>query len=256
MRVEVSEKQAKLYKQLMDRRFGNTHQKSRGYDFYNNPIPNLTLVSEDDKQWLCGFVEGDGSICLKYEGPAISIGQRDREVLDFVQHLVMGGKIYIPRRGASLLLFNGYPRCKPLLELIRTHAVCEKTKRKMLDVFGESIQVHKPTLSWIVGFWDAEGSFSLDASQSQIVAQIGQVEREPLEIIQETIGGHLMHFNNDWSGAWKLVLRKQETRDFIRDYLRYAHNLEKLERLSGCLEKVRNASPRGRPKKKLLEERV
>jgi len=212
------------------------------------PIPSFRNVSLENKQWLTGFVEGDGCIALPYPGhPVISISQKDRRVLYFVQDMLGAGSLYYgDGNEASQLVYGGLRRCLPILEAVSPYLVAQHTVNRIVEVFDIRYEPGVPALSWIVGFWDAEGCFFI-GKYNDLHASLSQLDSEVLEKVQRVIGGRIMD-----GAVSQLYLRKSELLDFLPIYLKYSHNIEKQERLTCVLQKRIDWLGN----RQLLEERV
>lgn len=197
-----------------------------------SPLPSFVGVSEEDKQWLTGFIEGDGCIQFSDGRPSIDIGQTDERILVFIQELVKSGKLWSGK--PSRVAFSGFERCNPIIKAIAPYVVSQKTARDIKTVFGIWIEQHKPTMPWICGFWDAEGSFSLNGPTGFAVA-LGQKDVNVLEEVREQLGGRIYDGNKTAMRDAALWLRKDEAKGFIPDYLRYSHNPKKREELLALL---------------------
>lgn len=207
--------------------------------FVSSPVPNFTDVPEEDKQWLVGFIEGDGSIIpagTGTNGPRITIYQKDIRLPQFIQGLISGGVLRnsIASNGECTLMFNGWKRCRPILNVIRNYVVAGYTLSRMEGAFGVQEEGHKPTLPWVCGFWDAEGHFGCSYGPSGDVTtfSVSQKDRTVLEKVRNLIGGRIHKSIDD---THSLSLRRGEIETFVPNYLRYSHNLEKREELLAIL---------------------
>jgi hypothetical protein len=91
-----------------------------------------------------------------------------------------------------------------------------------------AIKDNQPSIPWICGFFDAEGSFSL--ASGSLSMSISQKDREVLEKIKGVIGGKITP--ND--GV--LCLRSKEALKFFPNYIHYSRNPQKLERILTLLK--------------------
>ena len=192
---------------------------------------HLNRLPEEEKEWLTGFLEGDGSLGRTRDSLYISFYQKDRRILDYIKTLLQTKRpVQIDQRSLHSLSFPNLDYILPLLELFSQSLVTPKYVQRLQDIrslynLNFTISIHKPTIPWICGFFDAEGcihrqgpSLYMDfACKDQIV----------LEEIKEVIGGHI----SPKSGAGELQLRKDETSKFLLLWLKYSHNPQKQERL-------------------------
>ena len=193
-------------------------------------VPDLTNVPEEEKQWLTGFLEGDGCIQLQQGRPSIEFGQTDSRILSYIQQLVKGGKLYSGK--PPRLVFSGTERGLPVLDAIKRYVVSRHYLEEIEDVFKLEAESHFPTLPWVVGFWDAEGCFSTN-SVNRLAAVLSQRDKEPLEKVRVLLGGTVRWRQS--SGIHQLFLRLEETKRFLPTYLKFSHNPEKRERLLASL---------------------
>jgi len=184
-------------------------------------------MHEIEEQWLTGFWEGDGLFGLYVHNghyqPQLGFYQKDRGVLDYVQTLLGFGRVR-PCNYNTLYTLTIYSRerCVKLLAMFCKYVVSKQTIAKM----EISAQQHEPSMSWIVGFFDAEGGVDWD-NHGEMQLSISQKEREVLEKIQAYVGGRIYG-----DGAyWKLRPLGCNLRSFIPSILEFSHNELKRQRL-------------------------
>lgn len=216
---------------------------------------NASLESppQHEAEWLTGFWEGDGSLQLVNQTLQVIFSQKDPRVLDHIKLLLglQDKKLYqrsIPTQFYNLRVAGS--QAEVLLELLCNHLVSEDRVQQILRAVEPlSLNLvptlHEPTLPWIAGFFDAEGSIGYNGNKRNkyiyLGASISQKNVEVLEKIQDVIGGQLgrprKQSLNDTEIS-RLSLRKSEILDFLPSWLKYSHNPQKQERLYKHLQEA------------------
>ena len=194
-------------------------------------IHNLNKNSNRDLifiQWLAGVIDGDGCFQLTKKGYAsleITMDIRDERALQAVKN-VYGGSIKL-RSGANALRYrlhnkegllnlindvNGYIR-NPV-RLIQLNSIC----------FKYEISLNLPeklTLDngWFSGFFDADGSISINRSNWQLSITAGQKTPEILTPLVELFGGYV-YIDRGGNGSFKWYLTKKEDIVNLIEYLK------------------------------------
>lgn len=186
-------------------------------------------------EWLTGFFEGDGSVWCKrrfrtdgysYIKPVIVFAQKELQVLSYIKTTLGSG--YLDLSGPSgfnkiymnVLKFDSQKLCRPLLELLSKYVVSTHSVQRVnnvLEMLGMSVCVrHKPTTSWMSGFWDADGYVGVTTPRSRIIGyvdgdceikeykqlriSVDQKDRDVLDSIQEVFGGQI--YQNNEAHKW------------------------------------------------------
>jgi len=153
----------------------------------------LIIVPDDEQfgQWLTGFWESDGSVYLSAGYPKVGFYQKERDVLDYIS-LQLGGR-YVPHLSTNGVIHQLQVQassCIPLLKLFSEHVVGDyylKRLNVVLNVVGLSSTVlHLPTIDWLAGFWDGDGS-----SDSTPGLTASQRTRDMLDAIEVRFGGNV-----------------------------------------------------------------
>jgi len=166
-------------------------------------------MNTQEEEWLTGFAEGDGYIGLNYRNrPLVDFEQKERDVLDSINSLVDNGRIYPSHKCTAWhLRFNG-EYCIPLLKVFSRHIVGERFLERLnvvLDVIGHPrVTCRRPTLDWLVGFWDADGT-----SSNLPNIKIVQKERSVIDAVAEGFGGNI--YAGDSYHQWYLCGEKALT---------------------------------------------
>jgi len=192
-------------------------------------------MNEQEKQWLTGFTEGDGSVGLYLQNQLtlrVSFSQKERDVLEYVQSLTQRGHFQQHHRGGFITnhqswTFSFYGKsCEPLLTTFSKYVVSkhfqERLNVTLIYLKLPPAVLHEPTLDWLIGFFDAEGSSSNKPS-----IDIGQKERDVLVAIKTKFGGNIRPHNN--THVW--YLNGNKARELAHAIVTKSHNPTKAERL-------------------------
>jgi len=183
-------------------------------------------MNTQEEEYITLFCEGDGCVGL-YPYPTINFGQKERDVLDYIDSLTENGHIYYDKStGVWRLTFNGR-YCLPLLEIFSRHVVGKSfldRLNKVLEFVGMSLAVQHPiTEDGLVGFWDAEGS-----SDNQPYVLIAQKDREILDLVVVAFSGSV---SRDKDGCHRWHLGGKEARTLFKILLEKSHYPSRRERL-------------------------
>ena len=192
-------------------------------------------MNEQEEQWLTGFTEGDGNVGVYKVGlyyAKVTWGQKEREVLDYIAHLLSTGNVRI-KRGTGYQLAYAGKTCVPLLEVFAKHVVSKNFLRRLSDVL-EFLELpptttHEPSIDWLSGFWDAEGS-----SSNRPILFIAQKDREILDIITDKFGGRVQPLQNYNMHQWYLC--GSEARKLAHEIMLRSHKPAKAKRLRNNFE--------------------
>jgi hypothetical protein len=166
-------------------------------------------MNEQFEEWLTGFCEGDGHLRVDRGYPKLLVAQKEREPLDYIAlHFGFHLPIYNYKIGNQLIALG--KKCTPLLEVLARHVVSEHTLER-LNVLLELVALpltacHEPTLDWLAGFWDAEGT-----SDRTPAISIVQKERSVVDSIGKQFGGSV----GVRDGYWRWTLRGECARELI-----------------------------------------
>ena len=202
-------------------------------------IKEATQMTDKEEEYITLFCEGDGGIYVTPKGhPKVFFGQKECEVLEYVNSLMRGG--HINRHGSNawqLMYYGKY--CMPLLEIFSRHVVGKDfldRLNKVLKHVDMPLAIQHPlTLEGFIAFWDAEGS---SANNPQIV--VSQKDREVLDLITGMHGGGVSRLkgqNGEWHHHWYLCGEK--ARKLYKIILEKSHCPEKAERLRENFEGLR-----------------
>jgi len=185
-------------------------------------------MSSTEERWLIGFAEGDGSIGVHARGlPFIAFGQKDCSIINYIHQLIKRGTISKDKYDFYRLTVNGINDCFPLVETYSKQVVSTHTSErlnKLLELYElPQAERHLPTIEWLAGFFDAEGS-----SSSIPDINIGQKELQVLEDIKNVFGGKVfpIHTNNYDGYVWKLY--NSTALPLLKQISVYSHNPTKV----------------------------
>jgi hypothetical protein len=188
----------------------------------NNNIHTLNTLkkykNEKFFEWLAGLIDGDGSFLLSKKGYAsleITMDIRDEHALQIVKN-VYGGSIKL-RSGANALRYRLHHKSGLLLliknvngkirnsnRLIQLNKICVKYN---LDMIYPNKLTYKN--GWVSGFFDADGTITINSSNSQLSISISQKTSELLLPIKETFGGNV-YIDRSINQSFKWYLTNRE----------------------------------------------
>jgi len=138
-------------------------------------------------EYVTGFFEGDGHLGER----TISATQIVSEPLDFIKTSTLGVNVCRTKKGVWQANCSRREYYQLLLTVFAEHVVSETFLETLNMRLGErSISLttkHEPTIDWLAGFWDAEGS----VPKHSYNLNIGQKERYVLDAIQRVFGGRV-----------------------------------------------------------------
>lgn len=192
---------------LLNRNIRSIHNKG------GNSDSNLKF-----KQWLAGLIDGDGCFTLSkkgYAGLEITMDIRDERALQAVKN-VYGGSIKL-RSNAKALRYRLHHK-EGLLRLIndvngliinshrlvQLNKVCIKYEISL--ILPEKLTYDN---AWFSGFFDADGSISINTSNWQLSLTATQKTSELLNPLVELYGGHV-YIDNGSSESFKWYITKRE----------------------------------------------
>jgi len=144
-------------------------------------------MNKQEEQWLTGFTEGDGSVGL-YNTLRVDFYQKERAVLDYICTILDAGNVRAI--GTQHILTYHGKHSAHILPIIAGHVVSMHTRERLNNILAllklPSVATHEPTIDWLTGFWDAEGSSGIHPSLN-----IAQKERDALDAIKHTFGGNV-----------------------------------------------------------------
>lgn len=197
-----------------------TSEAIRLIDINKRSIHKLSNSNRDlkFKQWLAGLIDGDGSFSLSKKGYAsleITMDIRDEHALQIIKN-VYGGSIKL-RSNAKALRYRLHHK-SGLLEvindvngnirnphrLVQLNKICIKYDLNL--IWPEKLTEDN---GWFSGFFDADGTITINKSNSQLSISAGQKTSELLAPLVDLYGGHV-YIDNGSSISFKWYLTKRE----------------------------------------------
>lgn len=170
------------------------------------------------KQWLAGLIDGDGCFLLSKKGYAsleIIMDIRDERALQAVKN-VYGGSIKL-RSGVSALRYRLHNK-KGLLNLINDVNGHIRNSIRLIQLnyicVKYDIAINCPgklTLDngWFSGFFDADGTITINSSNWQLSVSAGQKTSEILTPLVELFGGYV-YIDRGGHGSFKWDITNEE----------------------------------------------
>ncbi len=170
------------------------------------------------KQWLAGLIDGDGCFLLSKKGYAsleITMDIRDERALQAIKN-VYGGSIKL-RSGVNALRYrlhnkdgllnlicdvNGHIR-NPV-RLIQLNYIC--IKYDIALIYPDKLKFNH---GWFSGFFDADGTITINSSNWQLSISAGQKTPEILTPLVELFGGYI-YIDKGGQGSFKWYITKKE----------------------------------------------
>ena len=192
------------------------------------------------KQWLAGLIDGDGCFLLSKKGYAsleITMDIRDERALKAVKN-VYGGSIKL-RSGVSALRYRLHHK-EGLLNLINDINGHIRNPIRLIQLNYICIKYHitikhpeKLTSNngWLSGFFDADGTISINSSNWQLSISAGQKTYEILTPLVEAYGGYI-YIDRGGNGSFKwYITKKEDILNLIEYFKKYPSRSAKNNRL-------------------------
>ncbi len=191
-------------------------------------------------QWLAGLIDGDGSFLLSKKGYAsleITMDIRDEHALQIIKN-VYGGSIKL-RSGANALRYRLHHK-SGLLNLINdvNGQIRNSNRLVQLNKLCHKYEINliypqKLTLNngWLSGFFDADGTVTINSTVTQLSISVSQKTSELLQPLIEIFGGNIyIDRGNSQSFKW-YITKREDILNLLEYFKKYPSRSAKKNRL-------------------------
>jgi hypothetical protein len=170
------------------------------------------------KEWLAGLIDGDGCFLLSKKGYAsleITMDIRDEHALQIVKN-VYGGSIKL-RSNANALRYRLHHKSGLLAlindvngqirnsyRLVQLNKICDKYSLNL--IYPNKLNYEN---AWFSGFFDADGTVTINKTNTQLSIAASQKTAEILQPLVELYGGNI-YIDKGNSQSFKWYVTKQE----------------------------------------------
>ena len=192
------------------------------------------------KQWLAGLIDGDGCFSLSKKGYAsleITMDTRDERALQAIKN-VYGGSIKL-RSNAKALRYRLHNK-EGLLNLINDVNGLIRNPNRLIQLNNFCIKyeltlIHPEKLTknngWFSGFFDADGTITINKANWQLSISAGQKTSELLTPLVDLFGGHV-YIDRGGNGSFTWYTNKKEdVLNLIEYFKQYSSRSAKNNRL-------------------------
>ena len=174
----------------------------KGCRFYRTKVNYPTPTKQDQKwnQWLAGLIDGDGYFHLTKKGYAsleITMDIRDEHALQIIKN-VYGGSIKLVsglkalryclrhKEGFLALVNDVNGEIRNSNRLMQLNKIC--LKYEIALIYSEKLTYNN---GWLSGFFDADGSVTLNSNNGQLAITLTQKTSEILQPLLDIYGGSI-----------------------------------------------------------------
>ena len=169
-------------------------------------------------EWLAGLIDGNGSFLLSKQGYAnleITMDIRDEHALQIIKN-IYGGSIKL-RSGANALRYRLHHKSGLLAIIHDVNGNIRNSNRlvqlsKICDNYGLKLNYpDKLTYNngWLSGFFDADGTLTINKTNNQLSISTGQKTSELLLPLVEIHGGNV-YIDRGTNKSFKWYVTKRE----------------------------------------------
>jgi hypothetical protein len=203
----------------------NNSQVTKTFNSWVGTSEAIRLLSIKSKEnnknwneWLAGLIDGDGSFLLTKKGYAsleITMDIRDEHALQIIKN-VYGGSIKL-RSNANALRYRLHHKSGLLLlinhvnghirnsnRLIQLNKICEKYEFNL--IYPKKLNYNN---GWLAGFFDADGTITINKTNTQLSVSASQKTVELLQPLIEIYGGNI-YIDKSSSKFFKWYITKRE----------------------------------------------
>lgn len=201
-------------------------------------IHNL-ILNKKKKQWLGGLIDGDGCFLLSQKGYGsleITMDIRDSYCLYWIKN-IFGGSVRL-RSGSKSIRYRLHHK-KGLLFLLNSvngyllHSTRILQLNRLLYKY-KIIYIETPSLvfnnGWLSGFFDADGTITINFNNLQLSISISQKTKDLLEIIKNIYGGEIYIDRNSMTYKW-CITSKSDVLNLLKYFKIYVPKSKKKNRL-------------------------
>ncbi len=190
---------------------------------------DIKIARVEDTQWLTGFWEGDGTVaCSLNNYPQIIFSQVEKFPLECVASIIGLEDHLRQYNGIWRIEANGDFRVTQVSSLFKNNLVSPKRVEQLKDKINIDFKENEPTLPWVAGFFDAEGSVYLSPRGSVLELVITQKEGLVLEKIQKFLGLGNIKRKGD---SWDLRLIGTKSQVLLPSILKYSRSKIKVAKI-------------------------
>lgn len=190
-------------------------------------------------QWLSGLIDGDGYFGIskkKYACLEITMDIRDANCLKFIQN-IFGGSLKM-RAGTKSVRYRLHDKKGLLLLLTFVNGNIRVSKRiiqfnNILNLYNLTYIEANPLNfenGWLSGFFDSDGTITINSNNMQLSISISQKERYILDAIVSVYSGNVYIDRNSNTFKW-YVTKKKDILNLVNYFKKYPARSEKRQRL-------------------------
>ena len=190
-------------------------------------------------EWLGGLIDGDGCFLIskkKYASLEITMDVRDSNCLKLIQNF-FGGSLKL-RAGTKSIRYRLHDK-KGLLNLLNFVNGNIRLSKRIIQ-YNNILHLYNITYiearqlqfndGWLAGFFDSDGTITINKSNFQLSISISQKERYILDIIAEIYGGSVYIDRNSNTFKW-YITKKKDILNILEYFKKYPSYSEKKQRL-------------------------
>ena len=190
-------------------------------------------------EWLGGLIDGDGYFGIskkKYASLEITMDIRDTPCLKKIQN-VFGGSLKM-RSGTKAVRYRLHDK-KGLLSLLCYVNGNIRLSKRILQ-YNNILNLYKINYieakvlnyanGWLSGFFDSDGTITINSNNLQLAISISQKERYILDIIVSVYKGYVYIDRNSNTFKW-YITKKEDILNLLEYFKKYPSYSEKKQRL-------------------------
>ena len=203
--------------------------------------------SKSWNQWLAGLIDGNGSFSITKKGYAsleITMDIRDEHALHIIKN-VYGGSIKLVsgnnalryclrhKLGFLALVHDVNGRIRNSYRLMQLNKICLKYK---ITLFYPEKLIYEN--GWLSGFFDADGSITLNKSNAQLVITLTQKTCEILQPLISIYGGSIYIDKTSNNFKWYISNKENilELIEYLKKYPSRSLKKNRLHLIPKCYE--------------------